>query len=78
MKLTTRLRAGFELICAVAVLVLCATPVRAGDYASEWGPKVGTTMPILEAEDQSGRLRTLADLAGKNGLLIFLNRSADW
>lgn len=78
MKLTTQLRAGFELICAVTVLVLCATPAQAGDYASEWGPKVGTTIPILEAEDQSGQVRTLADLAGENGLLIFLNRSADW
>lgn len=48
------------------------------EYSDEWGPDVGTALPLLEAPDQSGNTRTLADLSGKQGLLLFLNRSADW
>ena len=36
------------------------------------------TPPLLEAPDQNGVVRTLADLSGEQGLLLFLNRSADW
>jgi hypothetical protein len=35
-------------------------------------------LPVLEAPDQTGTVRTLDDLAGDHGLLLFLNRSADW
>ncbi len=35
-------------------------------------------MPLLEAPDHTGTLRTLPDLAGEQGLLLFLSRSADW
>ena len=47
-------------------------------YADSWGPAVGSQLPLLAASDQSGRLRTLADLTGPRGLLLFLVRSADW
>lgn len=50
----------------------------ADDYSDSWGPAIGSTLPMLEAPDQSGDMRTLDDLSGKRGLLLFLNRSADW
>lgn len=50
----------------------------AADYAADWGPEIGSTLPVLEAPDQTGTTRVLDDLAGDNGLLLFLNRSADW
>ena len=51
--------------------------VRA-DYAAEWGPAVGSALPVLEAHDQDGNLRNLPNLSGERGFLLFLNRSADW
>ena len=50
----------------------------ADGYADTWGPDVGSVLPLLEAPDQTGRLRTLDNLSGEHGLLLFLNRSADW
>ena len=50
----------------------------ADEYSDEWGPAVGSELPVLEAYDQAGNLRTLADLAGERGLLLFMSRSADW
>jgi hypothetical protein len=50
----------------------------AADYGAEWGPEVGSQLPVLEAYDQAGTLRTLDNLTGEQGLLLFLNRSADW
>jgi len=48
------------------------------EYAAQWGPPLHSPLPRLEARDQSGALRTLADLTGEQGLLLFLSRSADW
>ena len=48
------------------------------DYADEWGPDLGSALPVLEAYDQNGTLRALDNLTGDQGLLLFLNRSADW
>ena len=59
-------------------LLLCASLTHAQEYASTWGPPVDAPMPMLEAPDHTGELRTLADLAGEQGLLLFLSRSADW
>lgn len=50
----------------------------ADDYSDQWGPALGTQLPVLEAHDQAGNLRTLADLSGERGLLLVLSRSADW
>ena len=50
----------------------------ADDYAQEWAPPIGSILPPLAAPDHTGTQRTLDDLAGDQGLLIFLNRSADW
>jgi hypothetical protein len=42
------------------------------------GPPRGATLPEVSALDQDGRLRTLASLRGKNGLLVNFNRSVVW
>lgn len=57
---------------------LSATFAVADEYSEQWGPTLGSELVVLEAFDQSGQLRTLTDLAGERGLLLFLNRSADW
>ena len=65
-------------ILSLGGLLLSSGGVWAGEFAESWGPAVGSTVPVLEAPDQTGTLRTLEDLAGEQGLLLFLNRSADW
>lgn len=54
------------------------TETDAGGYAEVWGPPAGTRLPLLAAQDQDGQPRHLEDLAGGQGLLLFLYRSADW
>ncbi len=61
---------------AIAVEPSAQSP--AGDYASAWGPAIGSTLPMLEAPDQAGVVRNLANLSGESGLLLLLSRSADW
>ncbi len=61
---------------AFALSVLAATAHAA--YQDDWGPPAGAVLPALAAEDQSGVVRRVADLAGEKGLLIFFVRSADW
>lgn len=65
-------------VLSLAGLLICAGAAWASEYAQSWGPAIGTTVPVLEAPDQTGTVRTLEDLTGKQGLLLFLNRSADW
>jgi len=48
------------------------------EYAAAWGPSVGTTAPLLEAQDQNGTTQTLETLTRPNGLLFVFNRSVDW
>ena len=55
-----------------------AGAVAADEYSNNWGPAVGSAMPLLAADDQSGSAQNLDSLAGEKGLLLFLNRSADW
>lgn len=55
-----------------------AAASQAVAYVDVWGPAVGSSLPMLEAPDQEGRMRTLEDLTGNRGLLLFLIRSADW
>ena len=48
------------------------------EYAAAWGPSVGSTAPLLAANDQDGQQQTLDTLTGPGGLLIVFNRSVDW
>lgn len=63
---------------AVLLNLLFSVNATADQYATEWGPPIGEPLPLLEAYDQAGQLRVLENLAGTRGLLLFLNRSADW
>ncbi len=63
---------------AVLLNLVVGVNVIAEPYAEQWGPPLGKPLPLLEAYDHSGQLRGLENLAGKRGLLLFLNRSADW
>ena len=67
------------MIAVVAwVAVMLAAAALADDYADGWGLVVGAKAPAIAAKDQNGALRDLESLAGERGLLLFLNRSADW
>lgn len=62
-------------------LLLCLAPswsVGASDYSDGWGLPVDSTIPLLNFTDQAGEPRSFDDLKGRNGLLLFFNRSADW
>ncbi len=63
---------------AVLGLLASSSATANDEYARQWAPPVGSPMPVMEAQDQSGKVRTLEDLRGRNGLLVFFNRSADW
>lgn len=69
---------GLRRWLAAITCLLVAGGVLADEYADGWGPAVGSRLPVLEAPDQTGTVRTLADLSGEQGLLLFLARSADW
>jgi hypothetical protein len=42
------------------------------------GPGIGERVPDFSLPDQHGRIRSLKDLTGPNGLLLVFSRSADW
>ena len=63
-----------------AIVALSVTHLTSAneEHAANWGPKVGTNAPMLEAEDQAGKTQTLSSLKGPKGLLVVFNRSVDW
>jgi peroxiredoxin len=64
---------------ALALLALVGTAPSVSALAEELGPAVGSTAPDIGARlDQLGKPRRLPDLVGKNGLVLFFFRSADW
>lgn len=69
-----------KLTLLLSTMLLCvwAAVGFADDYSEQWGPAIGKTLPTLAAKDHSGSTRTFEDLKGKRGLLLFMNRSADW
>ena len=62
----------------IALFTLAFVGANADDYSDGWGPAIGTPMPALNAPDHTGAPRSLSDLAGEEGLLLFVSRSADW
>jgi len=48
------------------------------EAAAAFGPAVGAQAPDFALPDASGQTRTLADIAGPNGAVIYFNRSLDW
>ena len=67
---------------AIRWLLACSAALIACSAVSQDeipGPAVGERFPhTLEAPDQNGQTRTLADLYGDNGVAVFFVRSADW
>jgi len=72
------MRRVMVLLLTAAAGLIPTAGVWADDYADDWGPALGSALPVLEAPDQTGAVRTLKDLTGDQGLLLFLVRSADW
>lgn len=68
------------MVLAAVVLLALGSSVGAAEarYVDVWGPAVGSRLPLLDAPDHTGQRRTLGDLVGRAGLLLFLVRSADW
>jgi peroxiredoxin len=76
--MTSKLLSTRLLGWAVA-LILIARPVAVTAFADDLGPPVGTKAPDIGTPlDQTGHPRTLADLTGRNGLVLLFFRSADW
>ena len=57
---------------------LLAQHVNATNDHYATGPEPGQRIPDFALPDQNGVLKSLADLAGSNGLLLVFHRSADW
>ena len=74
MKEFSRRRAAGEPVSAE----LYAQHVNATNDHYQTGPEPGQRLPEFTLPDQTGAPRTLAGLAGRDGLLLVFNRSADW
>ena len=67
-----------RILFAIVALSVTHLTSASEEHAANWGPKVGTSAPMLEAEDQAGKTQTLSSLKGPKGLLVVFNRSVDW
>lgn len=63
-----------------SLLLGAAGTASAADESFIWAPtlSIGSTLPAIEAVDQDGNTRSLADLSGESGLVLVLSRSFDW
>ncbi len=50
----------------------------ASESASQFGPVVGAVAPPFSVSDATGQIRTVADLSGEEGVVIYFNRSLGW
>jgi len=72
----TIFRTALRLAC---ILPLLALLVPLANSAEDLGPAIGTTAPDIGTRlDQVGKPHRLPDLMGRNGLVLFFFRSADW
>ena len=63
----------------LVLLVVAAAPPSVPARADDLGPVIGTMAPDIGTRlDQVGKPHRLPDLMGKNGLVLFFFRSADW
>jgi peroxiredoxin len=58
--------------------LISAGLLLAAAIAIQTGPGVGKKIPSFEAQDQNGKTRTLASIAGPKGAMLVFFRSADW
>jgi peroxiredoxin len=69
--------APIALIFGLMAFFVGVAPVAAN--AEDLGPPVGSIAPDIGARlDATGKPRTLADVMGKNGVVLMFFRSADW
>jgi peroxiredoxin len=72
----TLFRTALRLTAMLALGVVFAATTS---FAEDLGPAIGTTAPDIGTRlDQSGKPHQLSDLMGRNGLVFFFYRSADW
>lgn len=64
----------------VTLLFVILFSAAATAQSWQWAPDFpeGAKLPPIAAQDQSGTVRTLADLSGDKGLMLVLSRSFDW
>jgi peroxiredoxin len=62
------------IVAAVALSVASIASAQTHNF----GPAVGATVAEISAPDETGATRTLASLAGENGTVLLITRSADW
>jgi len=77
-SVSRRVRRRIAALAGLLIALGAVGTAAADEYNEQWGPAIGSELPLLEAFDQAGKPRTLADLAGERGLLLFMSRSADW
>jgi peroxiredoxin len=75
----TKLELTRRLACTFGLLVVAWGALAVAAAADDLGPPVGIMTPDIGTRlDQTGKPHQLADLIGKNGLVLFFFRSADW
>ena len=79
MKNRTNASIAALLLATVCLVGAHAIAAPDGDaYSEGWGPQRGSLLPLLDADNHNGVRVQLADLVGREGLLLVLVRSADW
>lgn len=63
---------------AAPALAQEGSAAQAAAAAQPFGPAPGERAPDFTAPDSAGALQSLSDLAGRNGLVLYFNRSLDW
>jgi peroxiredoxin len=75
----TRFQAAPRVAWTLALLALAGAPLAVSALAEDLGPAIGTTAPDIGTRlDQIGKPHRLPDLMGRNGLVLFFFRSAEW
>ena len=61
-----------------ALLLICGSSTLAQTW--QWAPDrdIGSSLPALEMLDANGERVSLAEVSGKDGLIIFFTRSTVW
>lgn len=62
----------------VPVLATWAGQAEPSPEVGRLGPQVGDPVPEFALPDQRGRIWSLKELMGPEGLMLVFNRSADW
>jgi peroxiredoxin len=63
---------------AITLSLLLLQSAQAQEFI--WAPQlpVGSALPAISAQDQTGTVRSLQEISGEKGLVLVLSRSFDW